>query len=341
MSGAEQAPREESRNEIEARAADFLHRRRVLRWTRADQTELEAWLEQATSHRVAYLRLEESEALIQRVVDLRADGLEFLSGRRRRRYAIPLLAIAASLALVAGLGVAAKRLFAEPPDRTYATEVGGRALLSFADRTQIELNTDTAVRFRMTTDERTVWLEKGEAWFRVTHDPAHPFTVIVGNRRVTDLGTEFLIRSEPGRFEVALVKGRAQLSTGGDRPQFATLTSGDEAVATPVSISFMRKTPGELADELAWQHGILKFRNTKLVDAVRELNRYNRTKLVIGDPAVGGMLIGGDFKTDSIDGFLQAVQLVLKLRVVHDGANIVLSREAGEPKRAAGVNRSL
>jgi transmembrane sensor len=340
MSEPKQMMSADSHEAIEVRAADFLQRRRLLRWTDADRAELDAWLDEATSHRVAYLRLEESEALIERVSDLRPVDLDRLTAKRHRGFILPFLAIAASLGLIAMLGLAAERYFLQPVDRTYATEVGGRALLRFADRTQIELNTDTVVRYRMTTQERTVWLDKGEAWFRVSHDAKNPFTVIVGNHRVTDLGTEFLVRSDPGRLEVALLKGRAQLSTVGDRPQFATLVSGDEAVATPVSLSFARKTPQQLADELAWQRGVLVFRQTRLADAVNEVNRYSRIKLVIDDPAVAGTTIGGEFDSNSLDGFLQAMQTVLRLRVVREGNEILISRVAEKTKRAARVTHS-
>jgi transmembrane sensor len=332
-----------SHEEIEGRAADFLQRRRFGNWNETDQAELDRWLNEAHQHLAAFLRLETGLARIERLTALRPPKRAHRVRVAHLRVLIPYLASAVSLGLIAILGLAVEHYLQPPPppDRNYSTDVGGRALLSFADRTQIQLNTDTAVRFRMTTAERTVWLDRGEAWFRVTHDAANPFTVIVGNHRITDLGTEFLVRSDPGRFEVALLKGRAQLSTGGDRPQIATLASGDEAVATPASTFFTRKTPRELADELAWQRGVLRFQNTKLADAVKELNRYNRVKLVIDDPAVAGMPIGGDFRTDSIDAFLQAVQVVLKLRVVRGGDTILLSRVAGETKGAARENRSL
>jgi transmembrane sensor len=331
----------ESRDEIDNRAADFLQRRRLLRWNSMDQAELDAWLSEATSHRVAFLRLEASVARVERAVELCPPRLDRSRGRPSIHLAIPFLATAASLGLIAALGFAAQRFLKSPlPEHTYSTEVGGRALLSFADNTQIELNTDTVVRYRMTTAERIVWLDRGEAWFRVTHDASRPFNVIVGNRRVTDLGTEFLVRSDPGRFEVALLKGRAQLSTGADRPQLASLTAGDEVVATSTSTSFTTKTSEQLADELGWQHGVLKLRNAKLSDAIRELNRYNQTKLVINDPVVAGTLIGGDFRTNSVDGFLQSAQLVLKLRVDRVGNTIILSRATdGSTVRAPNTKR--
>jgi transmembrane sensor len=212
----------------------------------------------------------------------------------------------------------------EPPDRTYSTDVGGRTLLSFADHTQIELNTDTLVRYRMTSKERTVWLEHGEAWFHVAHDAANPFAVVIGRHRVTDLGTEFLVRRGADGMEVALLKGRAALSTEG--AQTATLRPGDDAFATRVSMSVIRRTPQELADELAWRRGVLAFRNTSLAEVVREFNRYNTTKLVIADPSIAGEKISADLKTDDYEGFLQLAQAVFNLRADREGKVIVISR---------------
>ena len=182
------------REEIEAQAADFLQRRRFSRWTSADDAQLEAWLDEATAHRVAFLRLETRAVRIERLADLRPPRLNPKVSASRIRFKLPLLVAFASVALVAVVGIAVEQLYQQPADRIYSTEVGGQAILKFADRTQIALDTDSVVRVRMTSDQRTVWLEKGEAYFRVAHDAAHPFSVIVGNHRVTDLGTEFLVR---------------------------------------------------------------------------------------------------------------------------------------------------
>ena len=196
----------EARKAIEARAADFFQRRRFQRWTGAEQAELDAWLEESTAHRVIFLRFEAPAARIEKLADLRPPSLNPTAAVSRLWLSIPLLA-AAVVSLLAVLGFAAERYFLQPPaDHITSTDVGGRTLLSFADHTQIELNTDTVVRYRMTTRERTVWLEKGEVWFRVAHDASRPFNVIVGDHRITDLGTEFLVRRGADGVEVALLE---------------------------------------------------------------------------------------------------------------------------------------
>jgi transmembrane sensor len=333
----------EMHDAISQRAADFFERRRFRGWSNADQAELDAWFAESILHEVAYLRVEGIVAHAERLAalrppkpDLRAPGGD---GSMRRRFALPLL-IAASAALIAALGVPFVNSLMRPPDRTYSTDVGGRTLLSFADQTQIELDTDTVVRFRMTGEERTVWLERGEAWFHVSHNATNPFTVIVGRHRVTDLGTEFLVRRGSDGMEVALLSGRATLSTEG--AQTATLTPGDDAIATPVSMSVTRKTPQQLADELAWRQGVLVFRKTRLTDVVHEFNRYNAVKLVIADPSIADVKITADLKTNDFEGFLQLAQVVLNLRADREGNDILISRgQRDETKRAVPIKHSL
>ena len=319
---------EEKDDALSERAADYFERRRFGEWTSEDQSEFDAWLGESTSHYVAYLRIEAIAASADRLAaveafDLRRAARAAAAKATYRRLMWPLLA-AASVATIAVLGAPYVRSLMRPPDRTDSTDVGGRTLLSFADHTQIELNTDTVMRFRMTTTERKVWLEKGEAWFHVAHDAAHPFMVIVGKHRVTDLGTEFLVRRDTDDVDVTLLNGRASLSAQG--VQTATLRPGDEAIATPISLSVTHKTPQELADELAWRRGMLVFRNTPLSEVVKEFNRYNATKLVIADRSIAGVKIVANARTDDYESFLQLVQDVLKLRVDRQGSVIFISR---------------
>lgn len=335
MTGPKQ---EQSQAAIAQRAAEFFERRRFGAWGAADQAELDAWLAESLLNRVAYLRLEGAVAHTERLIAVHpfrpagrtapAEGNAFI----RRWIAYPVLA-AASIALFVAFGMPLITSLLQPPDRTFSTDIGGRSLIKFADGTQIELNTDTAMRFRMTTAERTVWLDKGEAWFHVAHNAANPFTVVIGTHRVTDLGTEFFIRQGTKNVEVALLNGRAMLNTDGTPTTM--LKPGDDAVATPVSVSVTRKTPQELSDALAWRRGVLVFRNAKLVDAVREFNRYNQTKFVIADPSIADLKFSAEIRTDNLEGFLQLAPL-LKLRADVQGPNILLSRQSAErTKRAA------
>ena len=169
----------------------------------------------------------------------------------------------------------------QPRDRIFTTPVGGHETITFADGSKIELNTDTVLRARMTTAQRTVWLEKGEAYFQVKHDAAHPFVVMAGDHRVTDLGTKFLVRRDPGRLEVALLRGPRAVRRGGREAAIAIHAAharrcGNGHVEHDVRDE--RNAARSSPKNLSWRHGVLVFDNTPLADAASEFNRYNQTQ---------------------------------------------------------------
>jgi transmembrane sensor len=184
------------------------------------------------------------------------------------------------------------------------------------------------VRVRMTTSQRIVWLDQGEAYFDVKHDAAHPFMVFAGGRRITDLGTQFLVRRYPRTLEVALLQGRVRVGAQDEHAQSPSrlLAPGDVAIATAGSMAITEKPVQEIANELAWRRGVLVFDNATLGDVVAEINRYNRQKLVIADADAAGLKIVGTFRTDDVQGFTDIVHAVFKLHVRNTGTEIVISR---------------
>ena len=63
-----------------------------------------------------------------------------------------------------------------------------------------------------------------------------------------------------------------------------------------------------------------------LAQAAGEFNRYNRRQLVIADPALSGMVIGGSFAPENVDGFARLLQQGFGLRVDNRDDKIIISR---------------
>jgi len=200
--------------------------------------------------------------------------------------------------------------------------------LTLDDRTQIELNTDTAIRVLESPAERKIILDRGEAYFQVTHDAARPFVVLAGSGRVTDLGTKFLVRRDSARLEVAVMEGRARFDpeSVGQHAQAAILAPGDVAVATADIVSVKKAPQQALTNELGWRRGVLVFENATLADAAAELNRYNREKLVVADAAAARLRFGATLPTTDVEAFTDVAKDVLGLRVEKRGDQIVISR---------------
>jgi transmembrane sensor len=307
--------------DIEASAAAWIVKRRDGDgWSGEDEQALNRWLDESWAHRVTYWRLDAAWDRADRLGVLQMPALA------RGRFRSLLVKIAAGFAIVAMFGAGTAYWVTRPTVKTYATAVGGRELISFADGTKIELNTDTVLRTYMTTAERTVWLDKGEAYFQVNHDAAHPFVVIAGGQHITDLGTKFFIRRDSGELKVGLVEGRVRLAAANAKQPEATLSHGDEAIVAANRFSVVKKTAKDLANELSWRRGFLVFRHTTLADVATEFNRYNRQKIVIGDPAAAETTIDGTFLSNDPGAFTDAAQTVFGLRVRNRGNLIVVSR---------------
>jgi transmembrane sensor len=309
---------------VQIHAADWVLARRLTgAWNDADQQALDAWRESSLANHLAYLRLDAAWERAIRLEALRPLGPVEVEPRESRMPRM-FLRIAASLGIIAVLGAIGFYL-AQPGTKTYATGVGGHELVTFADGTKIELNTNTVLRARMTTSERVVWLEKGEAFFQVKHDSAHPFVVMSGDRRVTDLGTKFLVRRDSSRFEVAVVQGRVWFDASGKQSAAALLSEGDDAIASANAISVTKKSDQTLARKLGWRQGVLVFDRVTLADAAAEFNRYNHRKIVFADPAAGEHMIGGTFPATDVDAFTSAVQIAFGLHVQNKAGEIVIS----------------
>jgi transmembrane sensor len=309
--------------EIDASAAEWIERRYFADWSAADQAALDTWLEESVVHRVAFVRLHTGWQHTERLVALRPFKAD--DARPRTRNGI-FIGIAASIAIAAMLSIAGVHYLTQPRDRIYATGIGGHETIAFADGSKIELNTDTSLRARMTTRERIIWLDKGEVYFNIKHDPDNPFVVIASGHRVTDLGTSFLVRRDRDRLEVALLEGRVRFGVVGRETQSSLLTPGDDVVATAESVSTTHENAAELAGKLSWQRGVVVFKDTALVDAVGELDRYNSEKLVIADPAIAHRKISGTIPIGDVDGFVRVVRDVLGLHVQNDGNEVVITR---------------
>jgi transmembrane sensor len=289
-------------------------------WSERDQAELDAWLGKSPSHMVAYLRV---ETAWRRVDRLRA--LHRPSEDKSRMS--PLLKIAAALSIVIVLGFLIVGNL-PVPQREYATRIGGHEIVKLDDGSQVELNTNTLLRIHTTSRTRTVWLDKGEAYFQVRHDAMRPFVVFAAGHRMTDLGTKFLVRSQAKHIEVALVEGQIRFESADANVQghSTLMTSGDLVVATADSMSVTRVPVQQLANQLGWRNGLLVFKHTTLEDAVNEFNRYNREKLLIADPAVAHLTIYGTFRTRNLRQFVEVAQAVFGLRAVARGDTTVISR---------------
>lgn len=314
---------------IQARAAEWIAERHYAdKWTAADQAALDAWLGENMAHEVAYWRLDAAWDRTDRLAAMRREPrMPRTGGAQAARYLPRLIAVVALGAVIATVFL---RQPAPKPSSTYTTPVGGQKTLSLSDGSKITLNTDTSLRVEMRNGERKVWLDRGEAYFEIHHDSAHPFVVLTAGHRITDLGTKFSVRNRADGLglKVALIEGAAEIDAAGAwvSDHRAVLKPGDVAIATARTLAVSHEPVRAIGEDLTWRQGLLVFRHTTLAEAVAEFNRYNDHKLSIADPEVGELRIAGTFQSRNTALFTEAIQELFKLRVSKSGEQTIISR---------------
>ncbi len=319
--------------------------------------ELEAWLAADPANRAAYDAVEltwrAADALRAdpEVLSLREDALK---ARRLPRRAMMAAGLAAAVVLGAllttPLALGSWGALRALHDQEFRTGVGQQATVKLPDGSVVTLNTDTVLRTRQVDGERLLYLDRGQAFFKVAHDPAHPFVVSAGGRTVTALGTQFDVRVDGG-FKVTLVEGKVRVEAPASAVGLALAKVG--APVTPGPVQATEMTAGsELAatdyrhwnvtttdtdKETSWLRGQLIFEREKLGDVAEELNRYSTKKIVVLDKKAAETPITAAFKPGDIDGFVRAARDYGFVAIARDNDKVVeLSSPDGDANNFSG-----
>jgi len=311
--------------ETDLAAADWVQRRHLWTWTEADQEQLNTWLAE-DANRVAYLRQTAVWNATGRLIALRPQQPMRQVTPSSKSGKGTLFQYVAAAAVVAVVSMSGFQYFKRPSDTTYVTPVGGRKIITLADGTRIELNTDSALQISNDAVRRATLL-RGEAYFDVRHNGADPFAVTANGYRITDLGTKFAVRATANMVKISLLEGSAAVTpvTGIKARRSALLMPGDVAVANERALTVEKEPVASVTRSLGWRHGLLTFKDTQLADAVAEFNRYNLRKLRITDAAAGHLKINGTFQAENADVFAASVQELFGLRISRNGNNTTLS----------------
>jgi transmembrane sensor len=210
---------------------------------------------------------------------------------------------------------------------SYHTEIGAHQAVSLTDGSKVTLDTNTRIHVDVTQSERRVNLEQGEAYFEVAKDPARPFVVVAGDKRIVAVGTQFSVRNERGEVRVIVTEGkvRVERAAGDTMHHMMQLEAGSIAHAGPDAVRVEDQPISELEQLLSWRTGRLSFDDSPLADAVAEFNRYNTRKIVIVDPAVAAIRIGGTFRATNIDAFVRLIAGDFPITATRQGEEIVLT----------------
>jgi transmembrane sensor len=211
------------------------------------------------------------------------------------------------------------------------TGVGEQRVVVLEDGTRISLNTLTRLFVQYATNGRHVVLDSGEAYFEVARNPARPFVVSIGQRKITAIGTAFLVRREPQRVAVTLMEGKVVVdSDKAPDDQRVALPSGATTLVPGERATFVAHQGSPTLDRpaletlMAWQRGKIPIDNLSLAEAAAEMNRYSPVSLFIERPEAAQVRVSGIFRAGDSLSFAKAVADNYGLEVQQQPGRIVL-----------------
>jgi transmembrane sensor len=325
-----------TRPEIDEEAAMWAWRMDCDTVSAADRQAFESWLRRDPRHRRASAELSRVWAAL--------DGLaEAKRGEKIATFAAPGFAArkrgvwwaaAAAVLLAVAVPVWVQK---SGEFQTLATAVGQQRNVTLADGSVVTLNTNTIVETNLRRYSREVYLRKGEAHFQVAHDRFRPFLVHAGDAVVRAVGTQFEVRVRSDQHvDVVVNEGRVEVQSAVSEPANAAdhrhvrprtvvhaLSAGQQLSATGNDYTVVPVSTHQLSSALAWRDGAVIFDGERLSDAIAEIGRYTDARIIVSDPQVAALKVGGRFRTGDVQEFFDALQSALPVSIRRTADGVV------------------
>ncbi len=288
-----------------------------------------AWVAQDPAHGFAFAKAEAGWELSERLNELpasRIDRTESITNDPpqeaprsfNRRHMLFGLATAAA---AVGIASTVTLRLVGTVDR-YRTALGETRNVRLGDGSIVHLNTNSSIEVSLKDNVRSINLLKGEAQFDVAHDAKRPFIVNADGTLVRAVGTMFNVRLRSDVTELTVIEGIVAVRNGASAVR--RIESGRSAAIRSGSIAVTHLEPAKIKQRIAWQEGMVEFQGDTLAQAVEEFNRYRANPLVIGDPAIASLRVGGAFRLDRSQDFVDALESGFGVRAVPGSDNSIL-----------------
>jgi transmembrane sensor len=322
---------------------------------------LDRWVKQSDDNRSHYLRFRNAWLASSQVIEpdlLRTSkALEMVSNKIRslhsaerkepasispdknKRSVLSYLKIAALWIFIFGLGAVFSMLLIKPGGFPNVSDIsviaprGSKALTILPDGTVVWLNAGSRIKYKIPSGKpaREVTLE-GEAYFNVSKDPDHPFTVNAAEMVIKAYGTEFNVKAYPEEKIIAatLVKGSVSVEIKDKSSDRTMLKPNDQAI-------YYKSTPERSANFLVtkginpslytlWINDRLQIKGETLEDLSVMLERKYDVNIHFDDNSLRSLRFTGIIENETIEQILELIKISSNVDYNIDGREIWLSK---------------
>ncbi|SMO31829.1 FecR family protein [Solitalea koreensis] len=215
----------------------------------------------------------------------------------------------------------------EPVFNTLVVPRGSDYKLVLEDSTQIWINADTRIKYQVNinkTATREVYLESGEAYFKVSKNPKKPFVVHNGKMNVQVLGTSFNMNTYADNIQTTLVEGKVKVST--ETSKHLELTPGQQSNFNRLNGS-LEKQEVDVYPFVSWKDGVITFENETMDDLMETIGRLYDYDIQIKDEDIKKWHFSGSAdKKESIKDVLTIIQKTSQLKFTIKERSIIVEK---------------
>ena len=184
------------------------------------------------------------------------------------------------------------------------------------DSSEVWLNAASQIRYHKSfLNNREIFLEKGEAFFKVKSDKDHRFDVQTSDGiTVSAYGTEFNVQAyaEEPDIKATLAEGHIQI---GQINQSASqeLIPGEQVVYSRHTQQ-MQVRKANLLVETAWKDGKLVFRRTPMEEIAKQLSRHFNVNIQLQGKEIFDYTYSATFTTETLAEILALLEKTAPIR---------------------------
>lgn len=255
----------------------------------------------------------------------------------RRKWSV--YAAVASVVLLIGITFALFRYAGNTtqPAADYAvlqTAYGQKDSLKLADGSSIILNAHSTLRYdRKSLLSDNVRFElKGEAYFKIIHNPERKLVVQTGDGLIEDIGTQFNVNTRGNFTSVALVEGEVKIfkkaRQGGETSSYEA-RPGEFIQFSDTGTSITAKR-SNLNFYTSWTQDKLVLDDTPFRDIVAKLEQTYGVDIEVGDQDLLDRKVSGSIRSPNLEIVLKGLAQTMRLDIKRNGNKILISSNERE-----------
>jgi len=207
-------------------------------------------------------------------------------------------------------------------DIVITTQQAERREITLADGSVVNIAPDSSLRIHLTSTERAVALDRGEALFHVAKDKHRPFVVTSDRTQVRAVGTAFSVERQRDGIVITVAEGvvavtpknSAENAVGAASSVISLRANEQLSVSTSGVTSRPHTIDGHA--EFAWAESQLIFENNSVAEVVRRFNSRNRLQIRILDPSLASRPVSGVFNASDPQSFVSFLEAAAGAKAV-------------------------